>query len=190
MILRNALRELETRPNDDALELSARLHARLVDRQIAYSLFDPKFDPSTPDPETGRMPSYQVGLILTTSVNDERNVPIFKRFLRRSSIEKTCEVCEEAKFEIDYIDVPYWKETCADFDGDWMWTILLYPTSEILQCTHDLVICRACISKSISVALEKGPIACDRIKCPHEGCPQNFSHEEVKYLCDAATSER
>ena len=170
------------------LQLAHRLHGRLVSQGVAYDIHDPRFEPEEAD-ETGCILDWRPGKIVYKSVANGSRVPLFLKFFKRCSERRTCAVCTRSKIEIQYQSVEYWQETCKGFEGDWMWEILVFPTSKTLQCSHDFDICSQCISGHISSLLETGgPSSCDRLTCPQ--CNRNFSYDEVKRMADAPTQEK
>lgn len=113
----------------------------------------------------------------------ELQIPFFPNIFKRQSIPKECIVCTEEKFEIDYGAWEHFDEACTSIGGSWTWTILEYPLSKNQQCTHPLDVCRLCVAKQISFALEDGRF--ESIICPQ--CDRVFTYAEIKELCHQDT---
>ncbi len=106
-------------------------------------------------------------------------IPIFPNLLRRRQTPKECIVCAEDKFEIYYDTWPQWQQTCAEFKGPWMCTVLEYPTHDHQRCTHSLDTCRQCVAKHIAQNLNDGRF--ERIACPQ--CDRALEYDEIQSLC-------
>jgi hypothetical protein len=151
-----------------------------------YSPFDTRFDSSLVD-ETGCIPEFQPGTIFSAAMdNSTSRVPLFPKFFRRQARPKQCMACSKSMFEINYGSVKAWKRACKDFNGPWMWSLLLFPTSEIQRCDHNFEVCRACTTEHIrNTLVSGGPSACGNLTCPQ--CNRKLLHEEVLLLADATT---
>ena len=171
---------LDPRPSPGALVVAGALHKRLSEKGQMYSFFDPRFDSTMAD-ETGCIPEFKAGNIVLGQVNREQgdlSTPLFMKFFRRQTTRKECILCTEVRCEIDHGGEESWIEACEDFQGAWMWNIMLYPNKMMLDCDHEFDICKACIAQHISTQLENH--GCDRMTCPK--CNRQLSHHEIKYF--------
>ena len=198
---REALAGLEPAPTEQALEIAAKLHARLVAAGIMKSLFDPSFENTEPD-DDGRLPEFKPGRIRMLGVDVEDassqgqpttvQVPIFTRFFNRKSVE--CVVCGEMLLEIDYgQNAPEWKDHCNEFPGPWMWDVLLFPAGLVMGCEpyHAPDTCKECLRTHLRVQLEQfGRDHCDRLSCPSADCGRRLNYAEVRTFADNETFEK
>lgn len=186
LAFRQALKALETTPDEETLNKASRMTQSLVAANLMYSPFDTRFDSTIAD-ETGCIPDFQTGTIFHASLDNSTSlVPLFHKFFRRQARPKECMACSKSMFEIDYGSVEAWNTACKDFKGSWMWSLLLFPTSEIQQCDHEFEVCRACTAEHIrNTLVSGGPSACGNLTCPQ--CNRKLTHQEILRLADTET---
>jgi len=172
---RQALRDLDPRPDSKALNVAAKLHAHLIKKRYMSNFFDITI--GRPISEFEKVPEFNPGPIILSKINN-LTIPIFSGLFERQHIPKECIVCAEEKCEIDYGTLEQWEQDCAGYTGPWMWSMLEYPNSAIQSCDHDFDVCRACTARHISTSLESGDA--NQVTCVQ--CNRVLNYEEIRNL--------
>ena len=180
---RQALQDLDPRPDSKALDVAAQLHAHLIKKGYMSNFFDVTI--GRPISEFEKVPEFNPGPIVLSKIND-LTIPIFSGLFERQHIPKECMVCIEEKCEMDYGTLEQWERDCAGYTGPWMWSMLEYPNSAIQSCDHDFDVCRACTARHISTSLESGDV--NQVTCAQ--CNRVLNYEEVRNLTEPETFER
>jgi hypothetical protein len=109
------------------------------------------------------------------------SIPIFTRFLRTEKQPTDCVICTESICDVSYGSIGEWTRVCAEFDGDWIWRVLLFPQKLGQKCSHKIDFCTSCLRRHIDVQLEQfGRSACDNITCPSTVCQRLLTYEELQ----------
>ncbi|OCK92478.1 uncharacterized protein K441DRAFT_614748 [Cenococcum geophilum 1.58] len=180
---RQALRDLDPRPDSKALDVAAQLHAHLIKKGYMRNFFDVTI--GRPISEFEKVPEFNPGPIILSKI-DDLTIPIFSGLFERQHIPKECIVCVEEKYEIDYGILEQWEQDCAGYTGPWMWSMLEYPNSAIQSCDHDFDVCRACTARHISTSLESGDV--NQVTCAQ--CNRVLNYEDIRNLTEPETFER
>jgi IBR domain, a half RING-finger domain len=180
---RQALQDLNPRPDSKALDVAAQLHAHLIKKGYMSNFFDVTI--GRPISEFEKVPEFSPGPIVLSKIND-LTIPIFSGLFERQHIPKECIVCIEEKCEMDYGTLEQWERDCAGYTGPWMWSMLEYPNSAIQSCDHDFDVCRACTARHISTSLESGDV--NQVTCAQ--CNRVLNYEEIRNLTGPETFER
>jgi hypothetical protein len=83
------------------------------------------------------------------------SIPIFTRFLRAEKEPTDCIICTESICDVSYGSIEEWTKVCAEFDGDWMWRVLLFPQKLGTKCSHAIDFCTLCLQQHIETQLEQ-----------------------------------
>lgn len=180
---RQALQDLDPRPDSKALDVAAQLHAHLIKKGYMRNLFDVTI--GRPISEFEKVPEFNPGPVILGKIND-LIIPIFSGLFKRQHIPKECIVCIEEKCEMDYGTLEQWEQDCAGYTGPWMWSMLEYPNSAIQSCDHYFDVCRACTARHISTSLESGDV--NQVTCAQ--CNRVLNYEEIRNLTEPETFER
>ncbi|RGP61352.1 e3 ubiquitin- ligase ari7 [Fusarium longipes] len=119
------------------------------------------------------------------------SVPVFTRFLEVEKEPTECVVCTESFHDVCYDSIERWEGLCAEYSGNWMWKILLFPQKLGSSCGHKIDFCTSCLQKHIETQVEQfGRSACENITCPSEGCQRLLTYEEIKIYAKEETFVR
>ncbi|KAI3582853.1 hypothetical protein IWW34DRAFT_725940 [Fusarium oxysporum f. sp. albedinis] len=174
----------------NARDLAARIHRKMVVNGLMYSPFDLKIRDLDYD-ETGfpLAPNYQlVQLHNIEYAGETLRVPILTRLLRVEKTPTECVVCTDSIYDVCYGHIDQWIKVCVEFDGDWMWKLLLFPQKLATKCDHIIDFCTSCLQQHIQVQLEtfaRG--ACENILCPSQGCKRVLTYEEMQIYAEEET---
>lgn len=154
-----------------------------------YDFFDDRFTNSIPD-ESGRVRPFDAGKVVMGSLDrGDLTIPIFVKFFRRSGTPKDCSICAESIHEIDFESEDQWWQACEDYQGSWMWKVLLFPTRVALSCDHEMDACKGCLEMHLSTQLEQfGRNAGGRLTCPM--CNRVLNNAEVRCFGSETTVQR
>ncbi|KAI0185591.1 hypothetical protein EV127DRAFT_502429 [Xylaria flabelliformis] len=111
-------------------------------------------------------------------------IPFFPGLLIRESHPK-CAVCDtDMEFNLDQ---PELDRATQGFGKQWILGLLNFPLRcELPECSHPLMICRACIRTHIETQVASlGKWVPDMINCPWPRCPHRLTHEEVGRFASA-----
>src|SRR5262249_53549697 len=151
--IRSALERLDPCPSPVALKAASELYSKLKLHGRAVSFLDDSFAASASD-EGGETLGFDVGRIQMVDVDyegEKLRIPILTRFLRRQTTPRECPVCTETYFDVDVESEDAWSEACAGFQGDWLWSLPMFPTRRTMpDCRHDLDTCKQCIARSLA----------------------------------------
>jgi hypothetical protein len=115
-------------------------------------------------------------------------IPIFTRFLHAEKEPTDCVICTESIYDVSYGSIEEWARVCAEFNGDWMWKVLLFPQKLGTNCDHIIDFCTSCLQQHIETQLEQfGRSACDNITCPSEGWQRLLTYGEIQIYAQEET---
>jgi len=181
MAYRDALQELTPSPAESALRRAAELHERLM-------LHGRMKDPMNP-----REPlRTEIKVLPVDSADGSRTlqVPIFVDLIVPDQAgSRHCIVCIETLPDVTdrtQEGGASWAKDTLGFPGDWNYLIRSFMSpSSLPSCsaTHDLDICRNCLSHHIESQLEsRGRGGVESLACPRLRCSHIYTHEEVRKI--------
>ncbi|KAI6754077.1 hypothetical protein HG530_013253 [Fusarium avenaceum] len=113
----------------NARNVAARMHRKLIANNFMQSPFDLRFRDLTHN-EVGsplKADSTLFSLYNIDHAGETLRIPFFKRFLRTEPTPIECVICTDSYHEVFYGSLEEWTKVCSEFEGDWMWKILLFP---------------------------------------------------------------
>ena len=130
-----------------------------------------------------------VRIIVSKLDDGDLVIPIFTKVIRRSNKPRECSVCAESSYDVNFETEEKWNESCLEFEGSWMWKLLLFPTKQMLsKCNHGITACKDCHGKHLASQLEdKGRNGCDRLSCAE--CNRILEYSEVQAVAYEETAQ-
>jgi hypothetical protein len=108
-------------------------------------------------------------------------IPLFVEALRQNRTPRECLKCFKSLNDINYESVDQWEESCGGFEGPWMDQVLLFPRKKMLNCYHNVTVCKECYENHlIAQREEEGATGDVRLSCPE--CDRILEHEELQDL--------
>jgi hypothetical protein len=188
--LMKALDGIDPQLTLDARNVAARMHRKLMAKNLMYSPFDPRFR-YLARKKVGSPLKANFRLFRLYNIDhsgEALRVPVFTRFLRTEPTSTECVICTESYYEVSYGSLEEWTKVCSEFGGDWMWKILLFPQKLHESCSHIIDFCTGCLQKHLQTQLDQfGRSACDNITCPSQECQRLLTYEEVQLYAQEET---
>ncbi|KAF4946955.1 hypothetical protein FGADI_10771 [Fusarium gaditjirri] len=163
----------------NARDLAARIHRKMAANGLMYSPFDLKIRDLDYDEAGSPLAANQqlIQLYDIEYAGETLRVPILTRLLRVEKTPTECVVCTDSIYDVCYGHIDQWLKVCVEFDGDWIWKLLLFPQKLATKCDHIIDFCTSCLQQHIQVQLETfGRGACENILCPSQKCQRVLTH--------------
>jgi hypothetical protein len=188
--LMKALDGIDPQLTLNARNVAARMHRKLIANNFMHSPFDLRFRDLTHD-EVGSPLKANSTLFSLYNVNhagEALRIPVFKRFLRTEPTPIECVICTDSYHEVFYGSIEEWTKVCSEFEGDWIWKILLFPQKLYENCSHIIDFCTGCLQQHLETQLDQfGRSACDNITCPSQECQRLLTYEEIQLYAKEET---
>ncbi|KAH7180103.1 uncharacterized protein B0J16DRAFT_271771 [Fusarium flagelliforme] len=181
--LMKILNKIEPKLTTSARQVAARMHRKMMANGFMRYPFDMGYW-DLYHTETGSPLQANSKFVQVYNVEHgggTLSIPVFTRFLCAEKEPADCAICAESICDISYGSIEKWTKVCAEFNGNWMWRVLLFPQKLGLQCNHTIDFCTTCLQRHIRAQLEQfGRSACDNITCPSTSCERLLTYEELQ----------
>ncbi|KAH6953372.1 hypothetical protein DER45DRAFT_575760 [Fusarium avenaceum] len=174
----------------NARNVAARMHRKLIANNFMHSPFDLRFRDLTHN-EVGsplKANSTLFSLYNIDHAGEALRIPVFNRFLRIEPTSIECVICTDSYHEVFYGSLEEWTKVCSEFEGDWIWKILIFPQKLHENCSHIIDFCTGCLQQHLQTQLDQfGRSAYDNITCPSQECQRLLTYEEIQLYAKEET---
>jgi hypothetical protein len=119
--------------------------------------------------------------ILQSELYSGMTIPLFTKALRQNNIPRECSQCQRSLYDINFESVEHWEESCHGYEGPWMDQVLLFPRKKLLNCYHDVTVCKGCYKKHITAQRRQEDNGGNAtFSCPE--CDRVLQHGELQNL--------